>query len=675
MPMSSQFNDTTDYLFIGMGAANCLLLLQMHEHGVLRDKRITLIEPNDAEIVGRNFCFWATEQELNTLGLGDLVSSKWSNIKVAEREIQAIAPLSYYHIKGSVLHRKAQDIVQQYDVVQYQEAYYGEPLCSSETCIISLDDKKIEARKIFDSRPPAYNFSEKHKVHLLQSFYGWEVQTEGYEFDDSAMVMMDFEIPQNESCQFMYILPFAKDRALFEVTRFGKERISKEEAETLLVERLNQIGCSYKIVDHEFGVIPMSSHTLESHAYDANWIATGAKANMIKPTTGYAFHNMAIDAQNHVDAMIHNRPYQRKSKAQRFAYYDHLLLAILDKTPENGKRIFAQLFNHISINDVLHFLNERSTVRKEIQIFSKLPILLFLKAACKVMFQRFAKLAPTHLALFSTLCFLLLHRLNCDGIILFLLGAGFLSVGLSHGALDHLTGQAPFENQNLPKHILTYLSKGTLLGIVWLVAPEIALFAFILFSAWHFGQADFVEWKLKQGLPTMLWGGIVLSSLFVNHYAETIGVLKHIHGLHIPNFILAIPESQIQWSAACLGIVSLFFVALQKSKPMMWTLLYVWLCSLLPLLISFGIYFVIQHSLHGWRHLKTELKMESRALWMQALPYSLGGAVLLILFMSLQYVNYLGVFFIVLACISMPHVFSMHHFYSRLRPKFGKSMH
>jgi lycopene beta-cyclase len=671
VPMTNHSNHTADYLFIGMGAANCLLLLQMHEHGLLRDKRITLIEPNEGEIVGRNFCFWATEEELNKLGLGALVSSTWSNIKVAEREIQAIAPLSYFHINGSALHRKAQDVLQQYDVKKYRQAYHGEPLCSSDSCLISLDEKTLEAHKIFDSRPPKYDFSEKHKVHLLQSFCGWEVQTEGYDFDGTAMVMMDFEIPQNDSCQFIYILPFAKDRALFEVTRFGRERISKEEAETILVERLNQIGCSYKIVDHEFGVIPMSSHTMDSHAYDANWIATGAKAHMIKPTTGYAFHNMAIDAHNLVDAMIHHRPYQRKSKPQRFAYYDHLLLAILDKTPENGKRIFAQLFKHISITDVLHFLNERSTVRKEIQIFSKLPIRLFLKAACKDFFQRFARLAPTHLALFSTLCFLVLHLLNCDGFILILLGAGFLSVGLSHGALDHLTGQMPFENKHLPKHVLTYLSKAALLGILWIVAPGCALLAFILFSAWHFGQADFVEWKRKQGSNTLLWGLIVLSTILVNHYEETMDVLSHINGLHIRDSIFAISSSQVHWVAAALGMLSILFVATQKSKWMSWTLIYLWLCSQMPLLISFGIYFVIQHSMHGWGHLKKELKMESRTLWKQSMPYSLGGAFILTIFMSLQQVNYLGVFFILLACISMPHVLSMHHFYTRLRKKIA----
>jgi hypothetical protein len=45
------------------------------------------------------------------------------------------------------------------------------------------------------------------------------------------MVMMDFNIPQNNYCQFIYVLPYTNNTALFDVTRFGKEKITKEEAE------------------------------------------------------------------------------------------------------------------------------------------------------------------------------------------------------------------------------------------------------------------------------------------------------------------------------------------------------------------------------------------------------------------------------------------------------------
>lgn len=97
---------------------------------------------------------------------------------------------------------------------------------------------------------------------------------------------------------------------------------------------------------------------------------------------------------------------------------------------------------------------------------------------------------------------------------------------------------------------------------------------------------------------------------------------------------------------------------------MLVTLSYLLICSVMPLIVSFGIYFVAQHSLHGWLHLKKDLKTSSYHLWLKSLPFSLGGAFVFLTFMLLNSKEYLGIFFILLSCISMPHVLSMHNFYS-----------
>jgi hypothetical protein len=68
--------------------------------------------------------------------------------------------------------------------------------------------------------------------------------------------------------------------------------------------------------------------------------------------------------------------------------------------------------------------------------------------------------------------------------------------------------------------------------------------------------------------------------------------------------------------------------------------------------------------LHGWSHLKSDLKTNSYNLWLKSLPFSLGGAVIILLFMLANSADYVGVFFILLSCISMPHILSMHHFYT-----------
>lgn len=667
--MHSKLFEQVDFLFIGMGAANSLLLLKMHENDLLKNKRIAIVEPNRKIVNDRNFCFWSTEEELLNLSLEDLVSSKWKQIKVANRACQTISPLYYNHIRGIDLYNKVKVTLNDYDINYYSDFLNTSPLIKPESFVINLSETTLEAKMIFDSRPPTYEIAQKNQSHLLQSFYGWEVMAQDYTFDKSTMVMMDFDIPQNNCCQFMYILPFSENKALFEVTRFGKEKITREEAEKLLTDYLHHQGFSYQIIEEERGVVPMSSTQIAEVNFGENWINTGARANLIKPTTGYAFHSMAIDAQKQVEAMLNHKSILRQKHATRFNFYDNLLLKILEETPQHGKRIFQALFNHVPINNVLTFLSEKSTLKNELYLFSKLPILLFLRIAFKDISYRFTTIPPVLLAGFTTLIAICLYALNLEKILFLFLGMGFLSVGLSHGALDYLTDKTIQNKPHFLKFILSYSIKGALLGLLWIILPDLALLVFIAFSAWHFGQADVKEWNHKQGLNSFLWGLIVLINILFFHLHETTTVLQHINGLKIHHFFDELSTEHVFLGKLSISFGSLIFIAYNKSRFMLLTWCYLMLTSCLPLLISFGIYFVIQHSMHGWMHLKKDLKIDSYPLWLKSLPFSAGGALIFLIFAVVNSSHYLGIFFILLSCISMPHVLSMNHFYKRFNNK------
>ncbi|WP_458421254.1 Brp/Blh family beta-carotene 15,15'-dioxygenase, partial [Pseudomonas aeruginosa] len=59
---------------------------------------------------------------------------------------------------------------------------------------------------------------------------------------------------------------------------------------------------------------------------------------------------------------------------------------------------------------------------------------------------------------------------------------------------------------------------------------------FILFSAWHFGQADYTAWCIKNSFDTLLWGLCVLLLILVFHFQETVYVLNQIPHLQLPIF-------------------------------------------------------------------------------------------------------------------------------------------
>jgi lycopene beta-cyclase len=660
-----ELSNKFDFLFVGLGASNCLLILRLHENGILNDKTFAVIEPNSKSINDKTFCFWATEEELLRLKLNTLVSKSWDCLEIGGIAKQVINPLRYYYVKSIDLYNITKDVLNDYQFRLYDSQLTENPKITNNTFEINLKSEIIFANKVFDSRPPNYLLPKKHQSHLFQSFYGWKIKTPNQFFDIDSIMMMDFRIQQNNATQFIYILPFDRDYALVEVTRFGNSIMEEAEANTIFDNYVNKLGITFEIIETERGVLPMTSSQMQIENFGENWIYMGVKANLLKATTGYAFHAMAEDALALAENIKNNYFFNRKIKKQRFRFYDRLLLKILNDQPDYGKPIFETLFQKVPIVKVLSFMGEKTNLFQEFSIFFRLPKRVFILTAIKDIYQQTKTLPISILPFFFTILFLILNYLKSESISWLLLGIGFFTVGLSHGALDHITQKANINAKEYTYFIVNYLIKSALIGSVWLVFPSIALIIFILYSAWHFGQADYQEWKLKYGLQSFLWGLISLLIILLFHFDELNLFLLQIPNLQVLNTINHISYNQLFMYQIGIVILGFILALLNKSKLMALTLIYLMLSSMLPLLLSFGIYFVGQHSMHGWKHLKYGLNETLPNLLIKALPFTLGGIIVILFFMLYFSVNYIGVFFIVLSCLSMPHVLSMNYFYSK----------
>lgn len=652
-----------DFLFIGLGAANSLLILTLYKSGLLEGKTIAIIEPSSKLSDKKTFCFWSTKEELVTLNLEELASCSWQQVKITAITKQSIQPLSYYHVKGTDLTNKTKEVLSQCEVTHFSSTLDNTPNIGSDYIEVTTGGSVIQCHKVFDSRPPAFSKLEKNQSHLHQSFYGWKIKADKQAFDTSSMVLMDFKIPQNHATQFIYFLPFESDTALVELTRFGKEKLTKEEANTILQDYVQQFGTNFETLEVEVGVIPMHSGKIEVAEFGENWINMGARANLLKCSTGYAFHAIAEDAILQTEALKSNRKPVRETKKSRFSFYDRLLLKILSNTPLQGKRIFETLFEKVPVIIILKFLREKTTPSEEVFIFSKLPKRLFITAALKDIYHQIYRLPIIILPLVFTIIAILLSFLQVEFVAWGILALGFLSVGLAHGALDHLTSQKISSTKQLIHFVLSYLLKGALFGLVWWLFSDVALILFILYSAWHFGQADFKEWNLEQGLQSFLWGGILLTVILFFHVQELSIILKQIPNLGNANLLSEITPNGlllIQMLAVSSGLI---LARLNKSMNLLITLIYLLMASQLSLLMAFGIYFVLQHSLNGWKHLSVGLDKGASVMWRNALPFSIGGIGIIFYFLLFTNENYIGIFFIILSCLSLPHVFSMHHFY------------
>lgn len=664
--MIKQTHISVDYTFIGFGAANCLLIKNLIECGSLEGKSIAIIEPNSKNKNDRTFCFWSTTAEIEALRLEKLISTTWKKISINKSNAETIEPFVYAHIKGIDLYTETQRLLTTINSTYYTEPFQGNPSVFSDHIELTLSAVQLKTKKVFDSRPPIFSKPTNNQSLLYQSFYGWEIETTGYSFDNETATLMDFNIPQNDTCQFIYILPFTEHHALVEVTRFGNEPISEEESNELILAYLANYSIDYTICATEHGVIPMASAPLQNEDFGPLWIKTGARANMIKPSTGYAFLAMAHDATLIVENLENQQTIKRKKTKKRFQLYDRLLLKILDKKGTTGATIFSTLFEKIPAANVLLFMSEKTHFGQELSIFSKLPFLTFFSALVKDLVARFVQLSPAIFALLFSICALLLNGIGAEKVNFILLLIGFFSIGMAHGSLDHLisVNRSKRGFWNYFNFISVFLLKSIAFASCWFLSPNFGLIVFLIYSAWHFGETDFHQWGFKSGPFSLLWGMNILSIILFFHLEETKAILTPIAATLLIDNSLFSSETTIAFVQLGIIALSLFNLLLTRSKFMLITLCYLFLSSMLPLLISFGTYFVFQHSLHGWSHLKTKLNTSNKRLWINALPFTLAGSAIILFFVFFNKTSLLGTFFILLSCLSLPHVLSMKKFYS-----------
>ena len=659
-----------DYLFAGAGASATLMLMSMETQGLLKDKKIIILDPDTKHINDKTYCFWAEQNEPISLQCEHLISQQWSEVSVNRNEQECLLPQKYFHISGIDVYQELKHIIERHNLQRVHESVIN--ITSIENGVKVITDTNIwESAIVFDSRPPKYLPLKKDDAHLLQSFIGYVITTDILISNTNCVDLMDFNVDQLGSTQFMYVLPLGEGKTLVELTRFGLEPITENEAKPILDSYITQRFGHYQIINIERGCIPMSTADISVEALPGV-IPIGGRAGAVKPSTGYAFKNMFHHAERLADSLRKNITPATITESSRFRFYDRLLLLILTRNPAQGKLIFEALFKKNETKNVLQFLDEKTTLFQDIRIFLTLPIKPFLKAVGWVASSRMQKLLTPILLLLLSMLLLLIYKTNpaiFNWIQIIMFTAGLFLVGIPHGAVDHLLETGNLKNRIKPRFLFNYLGLAFLNLLLWLFFPIGALFFFIAYSAWHFGQTDMKEWapKTKHALKNITWGILILSIILLGHLAETNSILKNMNALEIPiSFIIG---KKISVLLSFFGIV---WAYLEKKWMMLLSSLMLLVSIELPLITSFGLYFIGQHSMNGWSHLKQGMKVNNSGLYLKALPFTIGALVLFAAFIFLLSNNYLAsfnenmitIFFVFISCISFPHVMAMNKYYN-----------
>ncbi len=659
-----------DYLFAGAGASAILLLLSLEKRNLLEGKKIIVVDPDSKLFNDKTYCFWQKLTEIEDLQCGHLISNKWQKINVNRQKSKSLSPLIYCRISSLDLYQELDRLIAKYKITRIYSSVDTIEV-STLGSIIKTENEICEAKNVFDSRPPKFKKPQKNESFLLQSFIGYVIETEKEILEIDCIDLMDFNVDQLGWTQFVYVLPLDNRRALVELTRFGKEILDTDQASPILDKYIFERFGNFKIVETEIGCIPMS--TAKRDVKDQKGvIVIGGRAGAIKPSTGYALKNMAKQAELIADSLAQNKPYDCESKSNRFSFYDRLLLLILSLKPNYGKYIFEVLFKKNKIQHVLAFLDEKTTIYQDLRILLSLPFKPFLQVLWLDLIFRIKKKASP-IILLAVSSALLLSFQNSTNIFSWLnpiiLIGGAALVGIPHGAIDHLLVSGNIESKIKLTFILNYLLKIFLFLILWIIIPKLALIVFLIYSIWHFGQNDLIEWKVKiYPFKIIFWGFCLFAIILLGHLSETNSILKDLKSYQIPLNI-----SQAEKISQTLLVLTLLWAFWEKKVAILLLSITLLIGNYLPLISAFGLYFIGQHSLNGWSHLKQGMNCTSKTLMIKALPFTLGAFMLLFVLLFAGYYGFLEnlkgkeipTIFIFISCISFPHVIEMHRFYKR----------
>ena len=256
-----------------------------------------------------------------------------------------------------------------------------------------------------------------------------------------------------------------------------------------------------------------------------------------------------------------------------------------------------------------------------------------------------------------------------------------LTIGVSHGSLDHTKGKKLLQILNIKGMYIFYLLY-TLISIsiiiLWIFAPSTSLIIFLIVASFHFGKEDtkflIEENSLLNQLLFFLKGSLIILAPIFFHFDETITIFRY---LLIDNeaFYLTlefIEVNNIIYTGILLSTFSSIYLFLKNFEIKKITIFLDYFSILiinyfLSPLVAFTVYFCFLHSIRHSISLvyeidKIDFKNGLKIFVKRALPLTILTAILCVIGLYLLNNSYdldnsiLKIVFIGLASLTFPHI-------------------
>ena len=368
----------TDVAIVGGGCAG--LSLAMRLAGA--DLRVTVVEPRAHYEEDRTWSFWRTAAD----PFVDCVRASWDRWAVSadgERVVRGSPVLRYQTLSARAVYDRALGRCHDAANVELRSAtaVEGDPKPAGDDLAVATAAGELRAGVVVDTRPPA------GPPGFGQYFVGHEVAVDGAAFDDRTVELMAFGEPRTDRIDFLYVLPFARDRALVEATSFAPAPPLRAALQAQLDDAVTACtdGRPVECVRREAGFIPMRAGDARRAATtgEPRWLRAGVAGGAARPSTGYAFQRIQRQSDL-LAAALRARgaapPAPPALDGPVTRGMDALFLKVLRRWPEAGPHLFRQLFAHAPADRLERFLSGSTASQDRLAVVGALPPTPFLRA-------------------------------------------------------------------------------------------------------------------------------------------------------------------------------------------------------------------------------------------------------------------------------------------------------
>ena len=318
-------------------------------------------------------------------GLLDAATSRWyKQVRVHAAGADGVVPLGRYRyrsVRRADLCRVVHGMLMGRPGFVARRGRVEEVVDGPDHAEVLVDGQRVEATWAFDSvTPPPAGGEPDARL----AFTGWELECARPVFDPDSPTLFDFRTAQAAGPAFVYVLPDDRHHALVEITAFVPRRLvppSRAARCDALAEYLDTVlHCGgFRVACEESAVLPL--HVRPPRESRQRVRAIGARAGLVKASTGYAYERIQRDSDRITASLTRwDHPFGATPAHRRHRLLDAVMLEALDHDPSLLEEMFARLFLRNPAERVLRFLDEDSGVGDELRLIASLPPVPYLRA-------------------------------------------------------------------------------------------------------------------------------------------------------------------------------------------------------------------------------------------------------------------------------------------------------